>query len=123
MTTILHRVSLLALAGFLTGCSSAPKSEYVVRLRNNTGGVVAAQITSDAEDKYHVYYNLPMFPNSRDELGPFKRPANETLMVRVDSRDNPGFPTRMPIHPGLNIVSITRQGDQGKFILEQVPQN
>jgi hypothetical protein len=117
-------VLLLGAAAGLTGCRSS-RSEYWLQVRNNAGSVVSVQYVLD--DGGAHYRPLTDFwainPAEQVPMPTLRTKEGNQVFLQAEARDNPAFPARLPMQPGLTIVNITREEPSGKIKLERVPRN
>lgn len=114
---------MLVGAACMTGCRSA-KTEYWLQVRNNAGAVVQVQYVADDGDHYRPLTEFSSVnPGEKVPKSPYSEKSDVQVLLQAETRDNPGFPARLPMHSGLNIVNITREEPSGKIKLEHVPRN
>ncbi|MBX3377980.1 MAG: hypothetical protein KF678_13370 [Phycisphaeraceae bacterium] len=113
-------VAGVAAAGLGLGGCRGMKVDYVVEVRNMTGGTVQASVVHDHSERVVVAAGTNVFPNDRKQLSLPRRGRFERLELSVTAPNNPGVPARMPLSPGMTYVNVTRQGDEGPIRLELV---
>lgn len=114
------RLRLLAL--LLPVGLSACASHYAADVRNLSASPISAQlIAHDRRDNQLVLDYQWIGPGDRKQLGPASARPRESVLLRVDAKDNPGYPGELDLDAGLTAVNVTRDGDRGRFLLREAP--
>lgn len=109
---------LLWLAG---GCTTS----YQVDVRNQTPQPVVVAIFQ-AQGAGQVSAITParrIGPGDRDALATRAVPQNWVVFVQADTPGNPGYPAKVDLTPGLNVVTVSqeREGDREVVRLRAEP--
>jgi hypothetical protein len=120
LRTSLAAAGLLATAG-LAGCQYG----YGVDLRNQTNAPLQATLTATDWTGTTVLEQRYVGPGDRRAIGPHSVASGKTVILAVDTKDNPTGAQQMTLGRGSTSVVVTRQagGEHGPLKLDPLPPN
>jgi hypothetical protein len=124
MRSILRAAAFTSIAAALCALGGC-KSGYGVDLRNETNAPVVATMTASNWAGTETLEQRQLGPGDRRSMGPHALGETKTVVLTVDSKDNPVAPAQMQLNKGVTPVVVRRQGgqDKGPITLDLLPPN